>query len=47
LSCLPGLAGLFFFEPLTPGKLLTAMLLGLVSVVWFEVIKFVRRVRGL
>jgi len=40
---LPWLAGLFYFEPLQLRDLLTALALGLVSVLWFEVIKFSRR----
>jgi len=40
---LPWLAGLFYFEPLQFRDLLTALALGLVSVLWFEVIKFSRR----
>jgi Ca2+-transporting ATPase len=42
----PGLAGLFFFEPLAPLDLMSAMALGFISVVWFEVIKWVRRLHG-
>jgi len=40
---LPWLARLFFFAPLSALDLLTAVALGLVSVVWFEAIKFSRR----
>lgn len=40
---LPWLARLFFFEPLLLPDLLTALALGLVSVFWFEAIKFSRR----
>ncbi|NMM18512.1 MAG: cation-translocating P-type ATPase [Rhodoferax sp.] len=40
---LPWLARLFFFEPLPLPDLLTALALGLVSVIWFEAIKLSRR----
>jgi Ca2+-transporting ATPase len=40
---LPGIARLFVFEPLALPDLLTALVLGLVSVFWFEAIKFSRR----
>ncbi|WP_114969673.1 cation-translocating P-type ATPase [Rhodoferax ferrireducens] len=40
---LPGIARLFVFEPLALPDLLTALVLGLLSVFWFEAIKFSRR----
>ena len=40
---LPGLARLFYFEPLSGSDLLTAIALGALSVIWFEVIKLSRR----
>jgi Ca2+-transporting ATPase len=40
---LPWLARLFFFEPLSLSNLLSALGLGLVSVLWFEAIKLSRR----
>ncbi len=40
---LPWLSRLFFFTPLASPDLLTAIALGLLSVVWFEAIKLVRR----
>lgn len=40
---LPAIARLFFFEPLTLPDLLTALVLGLASVLWFEIIKLSRR----
>ncbi len=40
---LPWLARLFYFSALSPRDLLTAVLLGLLSVLWFEVIRFARR----
>jgi Ca2+-transporting ATPase len=40
---LPWLAQLFFFEALAPADLLLALVLGLLSVVWFEAVKFSRR----
>ena len=39
----PAAAALFLFEPLARGDLGTAALLGMVSVFWFETIKFGRR----
>ena len=40
---LPWLARLFFFEALSPGDLLLALILGCVSVFWFEAVKLSRR----
>jgi Ca2+-transporting ATPase len=40
---LPWLSRLFFFSPLSAPDLLTAIALGLLSVVWFEAIKLSRR----
>ena len=40
---LPGLSKLFFFAPLSAPDLLTAAALGLLSVLWFEAIKLIRR----
>ena len=42
---LPWLARLFFFAPLSLPALLTAVALGLISVLWFEAIKFTRRLK--
>ena len=42
LLYLPGLARLFFFEALPIAELLTALALGLASVLWFEAIKWNR-----
>jgi Ca2+-transporting ATPase len=39
---LPFLTGVFRFAPLSPVELATAFALGLVSVVWFQVLKFFR-----
>jgi Ca2+-transporting ATPase len=39
----PWLSGLFFFEALQPAKLLLAVALGLVSLIWFEFLKFFGR----
>jgi Ca2+-transporting ATPase len=39
----PWISGLFQFAPLAPQDVLTAVALGLSSVVWFEAIKFSRR----
>ncbi len=42
---LPWLARLFFFAPLSVPDLLMAIALGLASVLWFEAIKFTRRLK--
>jgi Ca2+-transporting ATPase len=39
----PWVSGLFLFAPLQAGDVLSAVAIGLSSVVWFEVIKFARR----
>jgi Ca2+-transporting ATPase len=43
---LPPLAQLFYFEPLPPAYLLSALGLGLASVLWFEVLKLRRSAGG-
>jgi Ca2+-transporting ATPase len=42
----PWVSKLFFFSPLSAPDLLTATGLGLLSVLWFEAIKLVRRRSG-
>jgi Ca2+-transporting ATPase len=42
---LPALTGLFLFAPLGLAQLLAALALGLLSVVWFEAVKYVHRQR--
>jgi Ca2+-transporting ATPase len=42
---LPALTGLFLFAPLGLAQLLAALALGLLSVVWFEAVKYVQRRR--
>ena len=42
---LPALTGLFLFAPLGLAQLLAALALGMLSVVWFEAVKYVQRRR--
>jgi Ca2+-transporting ATPase len=42
----PWVSGLFLFAPLLPEDVLTAVALGLSSVLWFEAIKLIRRRRA-